>query len=323
MALASRWSVARVYREGGAERAIVSLDWPDALGIGGVLGIAAFVVPLLSLWCSRESAKAANSSAKSSETSAVASREPVELQRVRWEESKTATLYVLHSWAGAWPNENPTIVFTVRNEGGAPAFDLRGTLESEIPWEARRHGTEIRPRKEIELRSIPSAGTHDNQSEPPWDAAMILAYLEIFIMCFELDEPRYILSMDPFANVLIDDDQDIQHAVHTFENCPTSQLTSIAEACFIRHFQPEYNRVLKNSFPTTTLRILTSYYELDFNAIVSEVNTEDIFSRLYSETVPPGFHHIVPFDLHSVEDRMSFFQISLDRQGNRTPILDA
>ncbi|MDQ3657684.1 MAG: hypothetical protein M3457_21745 [Chloroflexota bacterium] len=143
---------------------------------------------------------------------------------------------------------------------------------------------------------------------------------EVFIMCFELDEPRTIMSMDPFAKVEIDDDRDIEHMALTVESCPSdAQLTSLAEACFIRFFQPKYNRLLKNSFPSTNLKMLSSCYDLDYNAIVAEIDSEDIFARLYSEAAPPRFHHIVPVDLHSLEDRMSFFQISLDRDGNRTP----
>lgn len=144
-------------------------------------------------------------------------------------------------------------------------------------------------------------------------------HLEVFILCFELDEPRCHLSFDPYATTDIPEEQDLAHASYLAEyRLSDSQLTSIAAACFIRYFQPKYNRLLVNSFPSTNLGLLRSCYEMDYAAVVSEVNTEDVYSMLRTTSVPARDHHIAHFDLHSPDDRMSFFQVSLDHDGNRS-----
>lgn len=145
-------------------------------------------------------------------------------------------------------------------------------------------------------------------------------HLEVFVLCFELDKPSCILSFDPYAATDISSIDDLAHASYLAEyTLSGAQLTSIAEACFIRYFQPKYNRQLVNSFPSTNLELLRSCYEMDYAAVISEVNSEDVHSRLRSNSVPARAHHIAHFDLYSPEERMSFFQVSLDREGNRSP----
>ncbi len=85
--------------------------------------------------------------------------------------------------------------------------------------------------------------------------------------------------------------------------------TSLTEAGLIRYFRPKYNEKYKNNFPSAGHSITESLYEVDFLALVVELNTGDIKVRLFSEHRPPGYHHIASFDLHDPDERKSFFNM--------------
>lgn len=142
-------------------------------------------------------------------------------------------------------------------------------------------------------------------------------YLEPFIFCFVMDPPRYAMHMDPFQLTETTDDEDMQHILHAYFNPPSeAQVTSVAEAAYIRFFRPAYNRLLKDSFPSTDLKLLQTCYDLDFSALTVEVNTADLESRVFSGFQEPRYHHIASFDLYSPHKRKSFFELSLDLDGN-------
>lgn len=48
-----------------------------------------------------------------------------------------------------------------------------------------------------------------------------------------------------------------------------AERTTLFEAALIRYFQPEFNTVFKNSFPSTNLKVLADCYDKDFAAVVS------------------------------------------------------
>jgi phosphoribosylpyrophosphate synthetase len=54
---------------------------------------------------------------------------------------------------------------------------------------------------------------------------------------------------------------------------------------------------------------LDEVYRIDLQALVVEIDTEDIKSRLFSPAREPGHHHIATFDLHDPEIRRSFFNL--------------
>jgi hypothetical protein len=142
-------------------------------------------------------------------------------------------------------------------------------------------------------------------------------HLEPFIFCFVLDPPRYVMHMDPLQPTETTDDEDMEHILHAYFNPPSgAQVTSIAEAAYIRFFRPAYNRLLKDSFPSTDLKLLQTCYDLDFSALAVEVNTEDLDARVYSGLQEPRYHHIASFDLHPAHKRKSFFELSLNRDGD-------
>jgi len=63
-------------------------------------------------------------------------------------------------------------------------------------------------------------------------------------------------------------------------------------------------------YPTSELQHLRDAYRLDYNAIVTEIDTEDIFVKTLSNQQAPSGHHIAKFNLHDPNKRLSFFGFS-------------
>jgi hypothetical protein len=141
-------------------------------------------------------------------------------------------------------------------------------------------------------------------------------HLEPFIMCFSLGAPSLVMMMDPKVAPLTSDEQDTEHVLRALTSPPAdSQVTTIAEAALIRYFRPHYNLRLKDSFPSTNLGLLGSCYDLDLIALTTELDTEVLDGPVYSPSQRPRYHHIATFDLHSPEQRMSFFHHTIERDG--------
>jgi hypothetical protein len=89
----------------------------------------------------------------------------------------------------------------------------------------------------------------------------------------------------------------------------SAQLVTIAEASFIRYFQPRYNIHFKDNYPTTDMQHLKDAYRLDYSGIVTEIDTEGIAVKTFAEHRRPLGHHTAHFDLHDPKERFSFFGI--------------
>jgi hypothetical protein len=103
------------------------------------------------------------------------------------------------------------------------------------------------------------------------------------------------------------DDERIRYGVDKLFNTSEAERVSLFEAALIRYFQPEYNKQLKNSFPSTNLKLLNDCYNKDMQALVAEINFDDFPYRFCSDSVPIARTHVAFFDLHDDESRRSFF----------------
>jgi hypothetical protein len=129
------------------------------------------------------------------------------------------------------------------------------------------------------------------------------------VLLFEYDkEPAYLLVMDGIGNPKIKGESDKEH-YRKATTTPIAQADkfTIIEAALIRYFQPHFNTVYKDSFPSTNLKSLQKCYDLDFVAVSVEVDTEDIDVCIYSSKAIRNYHHVAYYDLHSETDRKSFF----------------
>jgi hypothetical protein len=93
------------------------------------------------------------------------------------------------------------------------------------------------------------------------------------------------------------------------------ERVALYEAAMIRYFRPDFNVEFKDSFPSTSLKILQDCYAKDFSAVVAEFYFDNMPFLLRSETVAATEHHMAQYDLHSDEDRRSFFHIMSAPQG--------
>jgi hypothetical protein len=132
---------------------------------------------------------------------------------------------------------------------------------------------------------------------------------EALIVMAQYDSPQTLISFDGRDKSLkIEDDRNLMDDLQRQREDITKDLQiKLIEAGLIRYFQPSYNDKYKNRFPLPTQQILKEVYEIDFGALVVELNTEDIKCRLFSDSREPGYHHLGSFDLHDPAVRRSLF----------------
>ena len=85
------------------------------------------------------------------------------------------------------------------------------------------------------------------------------------------------------------------------------EQVALYEAALIRYFYPKYNKIFKDSFPSTNLRILRDCYEKDFSAVIAEICFDDFPFSLYSDSIKLAPFHIVRHHLHEDSARRVFF----------------
>lgn len=134
---------------------------------------------------------------------------------------------------------------------------------------------------------------------------------EVFLMMFEYPYYRVISMIDGKTSNVSSAETDCARFSSILQNQLTErQQICLTEAALIRYFAPKYNAVYKESFPSDSHKILAQCYELDFTALVVEIDVEELNYRLWSERAKPSWHHIAQIELSSEEDRRGFFHLS-------------
>ena len=99
---------------------------------------------------------------------------------------------------------------------------------------------------------------------------------------------------------LISDERDRARLRNVIYNPPDDKvMTQIVEAGLIRYFQPIYNKHFKDIFPNYKYNFLDIVKNLDYESFVVEINTEDLGTRLCSQSFLPGYHHIIRYIIKS------------------------
>ena len=131
---------------------------------------------------------------------------------------------------------------------------------------------------------------------------------EIQILAFEYASYQIIYQVDGRAENVISDHRDWDRLKSIQEShLSKHEQICLIEAGLIRYFQPKYNKIYKESFPSDTHKILEGCYDLDFSGLIVEINTDELRLCLFSETVIPREHHICKIDLLDPEKRLGFF----------------
>lgn len=104
-------------------------------------------------------------------------------------------------------------------------------------------------------------------------------------------------------------EEDSSHIKHVLANDITEQQQiNFTEAALIKYFQPKFNKIYKDSFPNPAHSTYSECYEIDLNMVCVELQTEDLFLRLWTDEVKPQWVHLCTFPLHSKEERMYMFE---------------
>lgn len=140
---------------------------------------------------------------------------------------------------------------------------------------------------------------------------------EALILMVEYDEPQYFLSFDGRDKSLsLEADRNVVADIRENRKKLSRKLQiSLAEAALIKYFQPNYNKVYKQTFPSHSQKILRELYRSDVGALTVELNTEDLNVKTFSCARGCGLHHIANYDLFDITRRASFFNLGAVGKG--------
>jgi hypothetical protein len=130
---------------------------------------------------------------------------------------------------------------------------------------------------------------------------------------------RMMTIFNPWAVERDDDGSRIAASLDSLFDTSEAQQVSLYEAALIRYFQPKYNKIFKNSFPSTNLKVLQECYAKDMAGVIAEFCFDEIPFYLTSGVVEARSYHIAAFNIHLNEDRDIFFGM---KSGNIKPLSD-
>ncbi len=88
------------------------------------------------------------------------------------------------------------------------------------------------------------------------------------------------------------------------------EIICLSEAGLIRYFQPQYNKIYRESFPASDQKVLSGCFDLDFSGLSVEIELNESPLRLYSDNVEAKHHHLAVFNLVDESERLGFFTFS-------------
>ena len=128
--------------------------------------------------------------------------------------------------------------------------------------------------------------------------------------------------MDGADREAIGGEEDLNRFIDIIDRPITEgQRIGLAEAGLIRYFKPKYNEIFKESFPAADQKVLSECYQLDFSALIVEIDTSELGFSLYSDNAVASHHHMAKFDLIDPSVRRSFFTF-VDAEGSISKMPD-
>lgn len=118
---------------------------------------------------------------------------------------------------------------------------------------------------------------------------------------------RMMTVINPWAKERDDDGSRVAAALDSLYDTTEAQQVSLYEAALIRYFQPMYNKIFKNSFPSTNLKVLQQCYAKDMAGVIAEFCFDEIPFYLKSDLVFEKSYHIAAFNIHNQDERSIFF----------------
>ena len=103
----------------------------------------------------------------------------------------------------------------------------------------------------------------------------------------------------------------VSTAMHKFmtNTLNKQQIINFTEASLIKYFKPIYNIEYKDKFPNPAHKSYSECYDLDVNSVCFELETDVIYTRLFTREMRPAFEHYGSFTMESRKKRISMFDI--------------
>lgn len=131
---------------------------------------------------------------------------------------------------------------------------------------------------------------------------------EIWLVLWSF-EPYLYTTFDPrhdvYGTTLEEDDEHMLRVIRT--GITEQQQINFTEAALIRYFEPEYNKLYKDSFPNPAHKTYSECYDLDINSVAVELDSENIRCQLWSPKIAPKWTNYIVFPLHSKDERIGMF----------------
>ncbi|MGQ9426059.1 hypothetical protein ACXYTJ_11255 [Gilvimarinus sp. F26214L] len=177
-------------------------------------------------------------------------------------------------------------------------------LDLEVLYVGQAYGVEgsrnaaDRLQKHETLQGIYAEAMRNSPDQEVW---LLLAEFHPFLLAsFDGRTKDYETSLE-------DDDKHIDRVLA--DEMTTQQRINFIEAALIKYFQPNYNKIYKDTFPNPAHKTYAECYDIDLNMVCVEVQMEDMGARLWSESASPAWVHFCSFPLHSREDRVYMFEL--------------
>ncbi|TGL36988.1 hypothetical protein EHQ52_03710 [Leptospira koniambonensis] len=131
---------------------------------------------------------------------------------------------------------------------------------------------------------------------------------EISILFIEFSDAQLILSIDGIGNPTTSDQESTKHAAEAINhNFDPKFGIYLAEACLIRYFEPDYNKVYKEKFPSKNSATLSELANLDIQSAIIEISLNKASFMLFSNKIAALQDHIINFSIQTENDRKNIF----------------
>lgn len=132
---------------------------------------------------------------------------------------------------------------------------------------------------------------------------------EIYILFAVFSNAQIQFSIDGIENPNKSDSESAAHVAKALSHNFDPKLgVFLTEACLIKYFKPNYNKIHKEKIPDEKSKTLSDLVLLDIYSISIEISLNNASFELFSEYIPSKSDHIISYPIRSEKDRKSFFE---------------
>jgi len=167
------------------------------------------------------------------------------------------------------------------------------------------NGARTSPDRLKEHKTLQKIYSEAIQNNPDFDIWLnLLSFERIMITSFD--------GINKYPEENRDTDiKSISTAMNKFmtNNLNEQQIINFTEASLIKYFKPKYNIEYKDKFPNPAHKSYSECYDLNVNSVCFELETDVIYTRLFTKEMKPAFEHCGSFTMETRSKRISMFDI--------------